>query len=299
MKRATCTRRLKPLILIVIICFAAAPVSADEPDKLIDRVLMLSGVTGQLDMLGRAILGAIPRDAFPDARTRNRMGSLLHRGAGKEKLVPLIRESLRENFSREKIEQVIDFYDSKLGRKVGRIANGALDPKVLKGVREGRHIINTLSETRLQILRRLAKAEQATQSNTQLLRTAVRGLVNGYREGESAETDLSAETSRKLTAVDKEIRQGERRSREIALTAFAYMFRSLKDDELEKVAAFYESEAASWFRKGVQAGLDKAVFKTATALGAVLIGGGVPSARQKKGSPKNGLRPGGTREKKP
>ena len=259
---------------------------------------MLSGVTGQLNMLGGAILRAIPGDAFPDSRTRNRIGSLLRQAAGKEKLAPLIRQSIRENFSREKIEQVIDFYDSKLGRKVGRIAHGALEPRVLKGVREKRNIINTLSEPRLPMLRRLAKAEQATRSNTQLLKSAVRGLVKGYLEGESTERDLSAETRRKLATVDKEIRQGKRRSREIALTAFAYMFRSLKDDELEKVAAFYESEAASWFRKGVQAGLDEAVFKTATALGAMMIGKGSQAAGQKPGTPKNGLQPGGHRERK-
>jgi hypothetical protein len=169
---------------------------------------------------------------------------------------------------------------------------------VLKEVREGRNTVTTLSEARLMILGRLAKAEQATQSNTQLLRTAVRGLVKGYLEGEPTEKDLSAETRRKLEAVDKEIRQGERRSQEIALTAFAYMYRSLKDDDLEKVAAFYESDAASWFRRRVQAGLDKAVFKTAAVLGEVMIGGGSQAAGHKSGTSRNGLQRGGNRERK-
>ena len=226
------------------------------------------------------------------------MGSLLDQTAGKEELLPLIRQSIRENFSRERIEQVIDFYDSKLGRKVGRIASVALEPRVLKGVREGRNIVNTLSESRLLILRRLARAEKAAQSNAQLLRTAVRGLIKGYLEGGPAGEDLSAETRRKLAAVDKEIREGERRSREIVLAAFAYMFRSLKDDELEKVAAFYESDAASWFRKQVQAGLAKAVFKTATVLGEVMIDTSSQAAGQKTEEPKHGLPRRGNRERK-
>ncbi|MEJ2715563.1 MAG: DUF2059 domain-containing protein [Deltaproteobacteria bacterium] len=165
MKTANSTSLLGTLIPILVVFFAMSPAHADEPDHLIDRALALSGVTEQLNMLGGAILGAIPVDAFPDSRTRRRMGSLLHQTAGKEKLVPLIRQSIKENFSREKIEQVIDFYDSKLGRKVGRIASVALEPRVLKGVREGRNIVNRLSESRLLILSRLARAEKAAQSN--------------------------------------------------------------------------------------------------------------------------------------
>lgn len=298
MKRNDSTIPVRILILILISCLSVLPAIADDSDRLIDRALTLSGVTGQLDMLGGAILGAIPGDAFPDSKTRNRLSSLLRQAAGKEKLLPLIRQSIRENFSKEKIEQVIGFYDSRVGRKVGRIANNALEPRVLKEVREGRNTVTTLSEARLMILGRIAKAEQATQSNVQLLRSALRGLVKGYIEGESSAKDLSAESRRKLEAVDKEIRQSERRSQEIALTAFAYMFRSLRDDELEKVAAFYESDAASWFRRRVQAGLDKAVFTTAVALGEVMIGGRSRTADQKPGTSKNDLQPGGNRDRK-
>jgi hypothetical protein len=53
----------------------------------------------------------------------------------------------------------------------------------------------------------------------------------------------------------------------MALAAYAYMFRSLQDEELEQLATYCESEEASWFRNATLKGMDLAVYRAASEIG--------------------------------
>lgn len=245
-----------------------------------------------MGMIGGSILGAIPADAFPDRRTRRKADSLLKKSVGKDKLIPLIRDAIRSNFKREKLEEVVGFYESRLGRKVGRLAERSLHPGVLKRVRAGRSIVGRLSESRRSILERIIQAEGVAEFNAGLLQSVIQGLMIGYVDTPGETAQRMEEIRRKLQAVEDKIRLGKDRTEQLALAAFAHTFKSLKDKELEKLARYQESDAASWFREGVQKGLDRAVLRSSEALGRILAAD-MPRPREKP-SPSSPYGPGPT-----
>ncbi len=235
-----------------------------------DKALELSGVASQLDMLGPAIFAAIPGDSFPDEKTRRSAAVSLRKSLGKDSLLPAMRQALLEEVSEQKLKEIVDFYSSPLGRKVGKLSGNSLSPDTIQGIMENRYIVSTLSRERLVLVKRIAAAEEAVENNFKLLQSFMRGLVRGYTERSPDEQPLNEDLVKKLQAAYLETRISDDHAREIALVAVAYTFRSLKDDELRRFVELCESDAAVTFRKALQKGLSTAVFETALALGKIL-----------------------------
>jgi hypothetical protein len=256
--------------LFLFLAFYASPSLADDADALIDKALKLSGITGQIEMLGKTILSAVPADAFPDQKARNEAEALIRKRASKEALTEMVRASVRRQFDKDKIEKVVRFYESSFGRKVGRLQDNALETGLLKSIREGRKTAASLDETRLKTLARIIDAEIISESNDILVKSVVRGLLDGSTEGANRPNDETDQINEKLKAVEKTMAMEQHRMDDMALTAFALTYRSLSDKELEELAAYQESAAASWFRDAVLNGLDSASYEVSRALGASL-----------------------------
>lgn len=257
------------LFLFLVSC--ASPSLADDTDALIDKALKLSGIMGQTEMLGKTILSAVPADAFPDQKARNEAEALIRRKrASQEALIEIVRTSVREHLEKEKIEKVIQFYESPFGRKVGRLQDNALDAGLLRSIREGRKTAASLDEARLKTLARIVKTEVVAETNEALVKSVVKGLLDGSSEGANPPNDETEQINEKLKAVEKTMAMEQHRMDDVALTAFALTFRSLSDKELEELAAYQESAPASWFRDAVLVGLDRATYDVSRALGAAL-----------------------------
>ena len=255
------------VFLLITVCHSSSSAQGTEADPLINKALKLSGVIGPLEKLGGAILSAIPGDAFPDVKMRNEVAAYVKKEAGKEVLLSIVRAAVREDFDKESIERVISFYDSKVGRKIGHLQETSLDPALLKGIREGRKIASSLEEPRLSLLRRIIKAEGVSELNGTLLRSVIRGLVDGS-PAEAPGLATSAEAvQKKINIMENAIRSGQNSTEDVALVAFAYTFRSVDDKELEELASYHETPHAAWFRSAVQKGFDRAVYHTARSLG--------------------------------
>lgn len=258
---------LMAAFLLITVCHAPSSAQGTEADPLINKALKLSGVTGPLEKLGGAILSAIPGDAFPDVKMRNEVAAYVKKEAGKEALLSIVRAAVREDFDKKSIEKVISFYDSKVGRKIGHLQEASLDPALLKGIREGRKIASSLEEPRLRLLRRIMKAEGVSELNGTLLRSVIRGLVDGSPAEDPGLATSAEAVQKKINIMENAIRSGQNRTEDVALVAFAYTFRSVDDKELEELASYHETPHAAWFRSAVQKGLDRAVYQTARSLG--------------------------------
>jgi hypothetical protein len=238
-----------------------------EPDKLIDKAIKSSGISGQVDGLAEAVLLSIPLDAFPDSKMKQESVSFLKESAAKESLVTFVKDSIRHDVDEDSLGKVISFYDSRLGKRVGRAQDAALDPNVLKNIRESRTLSASLSESRLSALQRIITAERVSRTNAILLRRAVEGLTEGYlSETQLSEHEAEAMRGQVKLIVDQ-IKADSTRSEETAQVAFAYTFKSLDEKELDEFARFSESEPAVRFRNAVQKGLEQAVSQTARVLG--------------------------------
>ncbi len=257
----------KFIAMIILGLLGVVPSLADKPDALIDKTLKSSGIVGQLEGLAEAVLVSVPLDAFPDSKMKSESVSFLKETAAKGTLVAFVREMVRDDVDQENLEKVANFYDSRLGKRVGRAQESALEPNVLKNIRESRTLSVSLSEQRTSALQRIVIAEQVSKVNAVLLQKMIEGITEGYL-GETQLSRNEAEAMRKQVRLVLEAIKADRtRSEETAQVAFAYTYRSLDDKELEEFAKFSESEPALRFRKAVQLGLEQAVSHTARTLG--------------------------------
>jgi hypothetical protein len=261
-------RKLPRFIAVLTLSLLSTfPALGAEQDKLIDKALKSSGISGQVDGLAEAVLHSIPLDAFPDSKMKYESVSFLKESAAKESLVTFVKDAVREEVDQDSLEKVISFYDSRLGKRVGRAQEGALDPNVLKNIRESRALFASLSGSRASALQRIISAARVSQVNAILLQRTFEGLTEGYL----SETQLSeheAEAMRgQVKLMVEHIKADSTRSEETAQIAFAYTFKTLDDKEMEEFAKFSESEPAVSFHKAVQRGLEQAVSQTARVLG--------------------------------
>ena len=262
-------------IIVVLLLIAVWPIKSsaqdEQADLLIDKALKMSGTTGQLERLGGAILSAIPADAFPRSKMRTEVAAFIQKEAGKEQLLSTVRAALREDFNKENIEKVIAFYDSKVGRRIGRLQGNSLAPSLLKSVREGRKTAMSLEEGRLNIFRRIIKAERVPELNRVFLKSVIQGLIDASPAEGSAHKGPSEPARKKIGIMEDAIRSDRHRTEALALVAFAYTFRSVDDKELSELATYDESPAAAWFRNAVQKGFARSVYITAKSLGSAII----------------------------
>ncbi len=234
---------------------------AGDPDLSIDKALELSGLTAQLEALPTAILSAVPDEDFPAGTNRNESRKLARKIAEGQSVQATVRYAVRAKCDAEEIRRVVGFYSTSMGRKVGRIQRSALSDNTLQGVREGWKIVGSLNPDRLALVKRLVKADSVTRRNERLLRSAIRGLA----EGASPSGDPDS-TNKKVEEVEKAIRSLKETTDNTALVAFAYTFRSLRDNELKELAAFRESEPAMKFGEAVQEGMEEAVRRIARSV---------------------------------
>jgi hypothetical protein len=261
----------RPLVsmiaLLTLVFIGALPAQSQETDQMMDKALKSSGILGQLEHLHETVISCIPDDAFPDRRLKRETGVLLKETAGKDVLLPLVRSAMKENLDIDKLQTVLKFYDSKIGKKVGRLQEGALDAELIRELRERRTLLATLNESRAATLERIVVASRLPEANANLLNAIIEGLVEGYGDEVSKTDRPSQETGKQIRIALKEATAGSNRSRELAMIGLANTLRSVDDKELQEFAAFCDSEAGAWFNMSVQKGLEAAVRKTGRALG--------------------------------
>ena len=264
------SRRLVSIIVSALVisgAVAAGPARSSETDQLIDKSLKNSGIAAQLETLPEIVISCIPDDAIPDKRTRRETVNLIKETAGKEVLLSAVRAAVKENLDNDKLQAVLKFYDSRIGKKVGRLYETALDPELIRDLREKRTILAALNENRVATLERIVSAGGFSEANANLLNAVVEGLVEGYTNEVSKTDRPNNETKKQIRIALKEAIVGSNRSREFALVGLARTLQSLDDKELQEFALFCTSDAGTWFNRSVQKGLENAVTKTGVALG--------------------------------
>lgn len=257
------TRFLIGTILVLVLAQTGI-VRSQTNEELIQKAIKVSGLHAQIRMLDQALLQAVPLDAFPDMKIRNKTSTYLNKAAREKIILARVAESVMDDFRAEMLQEVLNFYDSRLGSKIGRLQSTALSPDILRSIREGRKTLVSLDDGRRGSLRRIIKAESVSEDNSELLRSFMRGLARGY----SSERDASGETVDTFAEVmETFLRLSKQRTEPTSELAYAFTFQSLSDKELNALADYHESEPAIWFGKAVKRGLNTAVYETAEALG--------------------------------
>jgi hypothetical protein len=253
--------------LLILSFVAALPARGQESDQLIDKALKISGIMGQLEHLADTVVSCIPDDAFPNRRIKRETEALLKETAGKETLLPLVRNAVGESLDVDKMQAVLKFYDSKIGKKVGRLQEAALNADLIREIRERRALLASLNESRMTTLKGIVTTGRLSEANSNLINAIIEGLVEGYADEVSKTDRPNEETRKQIRIALKEATADSNRSRDLALVGLAYTLRPVDDKELREFAVFCGSEAGVWFNMSVQKGLEAAVTRTGRALG--------------------------------
>lgn len=260
--RIPSTRYAAIVMFFMMACVLESFAGADEIDTLIEKALEMSGMTAQLEALPTVIVSAIPDENFPTVPKRKESKEKSRKPLDRRIVQQFVNAAVRKHCDSETIKKIVGFYGTSVGRKVGRLQRSALSEQSLQSIREGWKIVATLDPDRLTLIRRLVIANNVRERNAQLLRAAIQGLAQGASP--SVTPDL---TAKKVAEVGKAIRNLEETTQNTALVAFAYIFRSLRNEELEELVLFQESESGTMFSEAIHRGTRDAVTRIAEDVG--------------------------------
>ena len=129
----TATRgRSSALFFLIILWCSPSLAYTDETDAIIDKALKSSGIAGQMEMLVESVVSLMPADVLPEDRLRTRVAASVRKAADGKAALASLHASVKENFDPDKIQQVVSFYNTKVGQKAGRLIRSALEAESLK-----------------------------------------------------------------------------------------------------------------------------------------------------------------------
>lgn len=246
------------LLPTIVVCSHGA----DEPTP-VDRALELSGLAERIEALPEMLMDVMPAGAFPDRRSEIAARRSLRDAGKKHDYLSLVRTAVNENLDADKLDRIIAFYRTPLGRKAASRTDGALTPHAIREISEGRKVLRKLEPERRLPLERIATAENVERFNRALIGSAVRGFLEGAGNEQLSESDIERQTD-ELTA---QAAGNPDRTRELALIYLARALRPLSNEELVRLADFLQSDAAQWFRASVRKGTHRAVRAVARDVG--------------------------------
>ncbi|MFH0959955.1 MAG: DUF2059 domain-containing protein, partial [Pseudomonadota bacterium] len=211
---------------------------AQTRDPALEKIMKISGLRGQVQSMPASFLITIPSDMFSDNRERTRFYSRIKDEVTAESLLEIFQETFTENIDQENLNQVLQFYESGLGRKVGRLQSEALSSNVIQTIREGRRFAASLDENRLTLLERLIDLLGTDRNNIMLRRLIVRLLgATDWNRRSVNDSNLDA----RLQFMESSFENDSSSLRELTLNCFANTFKSLSNSELDALTRFYES----------------------------------------------------------
>jgi len=274
--RGPMSLRLSIILMLAAAFHLIAPVGArsarpaETDDQMVQRALKASGMTSQMAAFSDALLAAIPLEVFPDEAARNEARSFFRAALGEEKLSAILLQSCKESLNRDHLQRVLEFHQSRLGKRVGQLTEGTLSPASLEAMREQRHFSRTLDKERLDILERIVRSEQTLELNLSMLSALFHGLAEGALVASPSQAERVGELRRRLGSIEAEMKREAPRTMEMAVSVFAYTYRQLKDSELGELASYLESEPAAWYRDAVHRGMTQAARRAGVAVGELM-----------------------------
>ena len=241
-------RKLAFVVPLVVLTFVSETSPSIAQESLVTKVIRVSGLRGQIQNFSSAILSTIPADIFPDNSTRLEFTEKLKDEINPKALVEVAEKSFEEQLDTEKLDQVVKFYASNTGRKVGRAQTEALSSHIIKAIREGGRTASSLDDERRQIIERLISIQRVSENNI-LFRGLIIKSLDSANLYDPYGGNLEDETKKKSFQPS---RANEADSlAQTALVCFAYTYRSLNSSDLDSFLEFEESETGQWFNSKV------------------------------------------------
>ena len=214
-----------------------------DPDVLIERVLIATGLNHQINVLPKQFMEGAREAAgmhpgVPPAFTRE-VDRILAEEFTAQRFQKAVREGLKARFDQKKLDEVLAAADTPVGKKMVGYESAEMSSPAMQTYVKGL-AAHAPSAERRQLIEALDEASGGSRLSTEIAFASARAMAvsAASNPGIAAEVDRKLESQRPRIAAA--VREG-------TLLGLAYTYRDASDAELGEYLKLQQSEASKWY----------------------------------------------------
>ncbi|GJL74489.1 hypothetical protein [Nitrosomonas sp.] len=217
--------------------------AASSSDELIGKIITLSGLQKQVEEIGDKLLETIRQspDKPDDPVIAIEIEKIVAESYKPEHFHQRLREALKEDFDRGRIEKLVQALSTPLMKRITEIEGREFDLHMLEAFIE-KVTREPLPTYRLHLLQALESVTHTTKFAIELTVGVKRAMLMGLVNNDDAEAMTVFDT--KLNEQKKEMTE---KMYPAMVITMAYVYQELNDAELDAYVQFYLTEEGNWF----------------------------------------------------
>ena len=244
---------------------SAAPAdSAQARDKLIEEVLVASGLKRQLNQLPQSLLAGVRQSAKQHTKAPPAKVKAIEDAVAKsftaEGFQNQVSADLKKNFDQKRLQALLQDFSTPAGKSMVELERAVPSPEALAQFARSPAGINPTAQ-RAALIKRIDAATRASDLAVDVAFVSMKALSSG----------IVGKGTPKAAAIDKTIEKqrasATKKIRDATLLNLAFSFKDSSDADLEKYAGIYETENSKWFYGLVYASLLEEVQSASTEAG--------------------------------
>ena len=243
----------------------AAPADAGQArDKLIEDVLVASGLKQQLNQLPQRLVAGVRQSGKQQTKASAAMVKTIEDAVVKsftaEGFQRRVSADLKKNFDQQRLQALLKDFSTPAAKTMIELERASQAPEDLAQFARSAAATRT-SPQRAGLIKRIDAATRAGDLAVDAAFVSMKALAMG----------MAGEDARKAGAIDQTIEKqrasATQKIRDATLLNLAFSFKDASDADLEKYAAIYEAEESKWFYGLVYASLLEEVKRASAEAG--------------------------------
>ena len=260
MKKLMGSKLVPTLTIGTMLFLSSAVVSAQISDKTIDKLISLSGLSKQLEQLPGTVRAGIMQArqqgmSIPDAQFTE-MADIVSNSFAPPFMLKAIHSEIKSNVTASDSKQLIEWYESKIGKRITQTEENASTPDAYKKMlTEAKSLL--ANENQMAIARRVEKAINSVDMAMQMQENAGIAVYTAIVTAANPGKQVDVEPFRaQLTSQRQQIRA---RMEQLILLSLVYSYKDVDVDTMNKYIAFLESPKTQKFNASVMKGMSEAI----------------------------------------
>ncbi len=260
---------------VLVFCFLSSVCLASSDDKTIDRLIDLSGLTKQVEMLPEMLKtglqeGAQQGGGLPADKMMALMQSVDGNVSPLAILTP-IHESLKASLSGDEVEQLLAWYESDLGKKITAIEEQASTTEAYMDMME--KAPQLMADTkRVESAMKMDELLGATEMGVNAQMSISLAVVSAMMKIAAPDQEVQLDGFKaQMAAMEPQMKAGVQ---QMTILSFVYTYQSVDDARMAKYMAFLDNTTTRKFNDlavaGMTKGLETAIAKWVGDLSSLL-----------------------------
>lgn len=242
-------------ILLVISAWSVLQACAGYPDRKAHllELMELSGLQQQVDQIPAHAFSFLEeeKERLPPVQY-TLLTRIFQETYDTKKLLREVQAGIATNFDAAHAGKALEWMRSPLAQKITRLEQDSSAPQALEQMQAlaDEISITPAPEPRLKLIRRLDKATRGTEMATDMVILSAWGVEIGLNALLPAKNRSTPDMLLRQAAFAHS--QIIREQKHIMKVGFLYTYQTLADSEIERYAAFAESDAGQWYYRTIR-----------------------------------------------